>query len=67
MTQEEITKELMKLNKSFADYLAHVPHELKHRKDKDGKTDIIKVYNYVIQRTQELYAIQRELLPNSNH
>jgi DNA replication initiation complex subunit (GINS family) len=67
MTQEEITKELMQLNKSFADYLAHVPHELKHRKDKEGKTDIIKVYNYVIQRTQELYAIQRELLPNSNH
>ena len=67
MTQEDINKELMQLNKSFADYLTHVPHELKHKKDKEGKTDIIKVYNYVIQRTQELYAIQRELLPNSNH
>jgi hypothetical protein len=67
MTQEDITKELMQLNKVFADYLAHVPHELKHRKDKDGKTDIIKVYNHVIQRTQELYAIQRELSYNKDH
>jgi hypothetical protein len=67
MTQEDIDKELMKLNRSFADYLTHVPHELKHRKDKDGKTDIIKVYNHVIQRTQELYAIQRELSYNKDH
>ena len=67
MTQADIDKELMQLNREFADYLTNTPHELKHRKDKDGKTDIIKVYNYVIQRTQELYAIQRELLPNSNH
>jgi hypothetical protein len=67
MTQEDIDKELMQLNQEFADYLANTPHEAKHRVDKNGKTDIIKVYNYVIQRTQMLYAIQRELLPNSNH
>jgi hypothetical protein len=67
MTQEEITKELKELNANFEDYLIAVPHELKHRKDKDGKTDIIKVYNHVIQRTQELYAIQRELSYNKDH
>lgn len=67
MTQEDIDKELMKLNRSFADYLTNTPHEVKHRKDKDGKTEIIKVYNHVIQRTQELYAIQRELSYNKDH
>lgn len=63
MTQEQIDKELGELNREFSEYLAITPHEVKHRKDKDGKTDIMKVYNRVIQRTQELYAIQRELLP----
>lgn len=67
MTQEEIDKELRELNQEFSEYLANTPHEVKHRVDKDGKTDIIKVYNHVILRTQMLYAIQRELLPNSNH
>jgi hypothetical protein len=67
MTQEDITKELMQLNREFADYLTNTPHEVKHRKDKDGKTEIIKVYNLVIQRTQTLYAIQRELSYNKDH
>jgi len=63
MTQEQITNELRELNQEFSDYLANTSYEIKHRKDKDGKTNIMKVYNRVIQRTQELYAIQRELLP----
>lgn len=63
MTQEQIDKELRELNQEFSDYLANTSYEIKHRKDKDGKTNIMKVYNHVIQRTQELYAIQRELLP----
>lgn len=63
MTQEQINKELRELNQEFSDYLANTSYEIKHRKDKDGKTNIMKVYNRVIQRTQELYAIQRELLP----
>lgn len=63
MTQEQITEELRELNQEFSDYLANTSYEIKHRKDKDGKTNIMKVYNRVIQRTQELYAIQRELLP----
>jgi CRISPR/Cas system-associated exonuclease Cas4 (RecB family) len=67
MTQEDIDKELMQLNRSFADYLANVPHEIKHRVNKEGKTDIMQVYNHVIQRTQELYAIQRELSYNKDH
>lgn len=67
MTQADIDKELMQINQEFADYLANTPHEVKHRVGKDGKTDIIRVYNDVIQRAQELYIIRRELLPNSNH
>jgi hypothetical protein len=57
----------MQLNKEFAEYLANTPHEAKHRVDKNGKTDIIKVYNHMIQRTQMLYAIQRELSCNKDH
>lgn len=67
MTQADIDKELMQINREFADYLANTPHEVKHRVGKDGKTDIIKVYNHVIQRTQELYIIQRELSYNKDH
>ena len=67
MTQEEITKELKELNANFEDYLIAVPHEIKHHVCKDGKTNIMKAYNYVIQRTQELYAIQRELSCNKDH
>ena len=63
MTQDQINKELRELSKEFSDYLANTSYEVKHRKDKDGKTEICKVYNRVIQRTQELYTIQRELLP----
>lgn len=63
MTQEQIDKELKELNEEFSWYLANTPHEVKHQKDKNGKTDIMKVYNHVILRTQMLYAIQRELLP----
>ena len=63
MTQEQIDKELRELNQEFSDYLANTPHEVKHRVGKDGKTDIMKIYNHVIQRTQMLYTIQRELLP----
>lgn len=63
MTQEQINKELRELNQEFSDYLANTPHEVKHQVGKDGKTNIMKVYNHVIQRTQMLYAIQRELLP----
>ena len=63
MTQDQINKELRELSKEFSDYLANTPYEIKHRRDKNGKTEICKVYNRVIQRTQELYIIQRELLP----
>jgi CRISPR/Cas system-associated exonuclease Cas4 (RecB family) len=67
MTQEEITAELNKINKAFAEYLEQTPHEIKHQVSRNGKTNIMNVYNHVIQTTQELYTIQRELLPNSNH
>ena len=67
MTQTDIDDELLELRRNWSNYLVSTPHEIKHRKDKNGKTDIINVYSSMIQRTQELYAIQRELLPNSNH
>lgn len=63
MTQEQITEELNKINRAFTEYLANTPHEIKHQVSSNGKTNIMNVYNHVIKTTQELYAIQRELLP----
>lgn len=67
MTQASIEQELLELRRSWSNYLVDTPYEIKHRKDSNGKTNIINVYSSMIQRTQELYAIQRELLYNNNH
>jgi hypothetical protein len=67
MTQEAIDDELLELRRNWSNYLVSTPYEIKHRKDSNGKTNIINVYSSMIQRTQELYAIQRELSYNKDH
>lgn len=67
MTQEQIDKGITELRRQWNNYLANTPYEIKHRKDSNGKTNIINTYSSMIQQTQELYAIQRELLCNNNH
>jgi hypothetical protein len=67
MTQASIEQELLELRRTWSSYLVDTPYEIKHRKDNNGKTNIINTYSSMIQRTQELYAIQRELLCNNNH
>ena len=58
MTTEQIIAELKELGKNWDNYLATTPHEIKHRKGVDGKTDILRRYSAMIQRTQELCRIQ---------
>jgi len=67
MTQTSIDQELLELRRSWSSYLVNTPYEIKHRKDKNGKTNVLNMYSSMIQRTQELYAIQRELLCNNNY
>jgi hypothetical protein len=67
MTQASIDQELSELRKTWSSYLVNTPYEIKHRKDKNGKTNVINMYSSMIQRTQELHIIQRELLCNNNH
>ena len=50
MTQADIDDELLELRRNWSNYLVSTPHEIKHRKDKNGKTDIINVYSSMIQR-----------------
>ena len=54
MTQEEILKELKELGNNWENYLANTSYEIKHQRGADGKTDIFRRYNAMIQRTQEL-------------
>jgi plasmid replication initiation protein len=58
MTTEQIIAELKELGQNWENYLATTPYEIKHRKGVDGKTDILRRYSAMIQRTQELCRIQ---------